>query len=40
MSSAQQPKKEAEKSPLIKLLEKAIHIINSGVGRDKTCRII
>ena len=35
-----QPKKEAEKSPIILLMEKAINIINSGVGRDKTCRII
>lgn len=33
-------KKEAEKSPLILLLEKMINIINTGAGRDKTCRII
>ena len=40
MSSAQQPKKEAEKSPMILFLEKMINIINTGAGRDKSCRII
>ena len=33
-------KKESEKSPLIIVLEKLINIINSGAGRDKTCRVI
>lgn len=40
MSSAQQPKKQADKSPVILFLEKMINIINSGAGRDKTCRVI
>jgi len=40
MSNVEAPKKEAEKSPLIVLFEKLINIINSGVGRDKLCRII
>ena len=30
----------SKKSPLITILEKLINIINSGVGRDKMCRII
>jgi len=40
MASQQQPKKEAEKSPLIVFLEKMTNIINTGAGRDKSCRII
>lgn len=40
MSSAQQPKKQADKSPVILFLEKMINIINSGAGRDKMCRVI
>lgn len=33
-------KKEADKSSLIKFLEKMINIINTGAGRDKSCRVI
>ena len=33
-------KKEAEKSPIILFLEKMINIINTGAGRDKSCRVI
>jgi len=40
MSSAQLAKKEAEKSPLILFLEKSVNMINSGLGRDKMCRVI
>ena len=28
------------REPIIRVFEKLINIINSGVGRDKTCRII
>ena len=38
--SSQLLRKEAEKSPIIVILEKLINMINSGVGRDKMCRII
>lgn len=41
-AAQQQPvRKEADaKSPLIRILENLINMINSGVGRDKMCRII
>lgn len=42
MATVQQPaaKKETDKSSIIVFLEKMINIINTGAGRDKTCRVI
>ena len=36
----QAAKKPADKSPIISLFEKMLTIINSGAGRDKTCRVL